>query len=107
MLQGANLSWVQQYAIEMLMALDQKQKSDDFYDTLRAMIVGSHPHKIYDIFKEWKKPDEDEPAQDTEEETPVSLPSSEAEHRAIEDLMRELRTGVVTAEQIDKSGGWI
>jgi predicted lipoprotein len=105
MLQGANLSWVQTYALEILMALDSKQKADDFYDNLRALIVGSHPHKVYDIFKEWKKPDEEpqQPAPDS-----VSVPVSEDEHHAIEDLMRELRTGVVTAEEIDhQEGGWL
>lgn len=53
LLQGAYLSQVQEWAVEMLIIMDNITKAKDFADSMRARLVAAHPSSVRSIFPEW------------------------------------------------------
>jgi hypothetical protein len=106
-LTGRSLSRVQELALEMLLLVDQRERSAAFYDDLRARMVAQDPTRISALFPEWVPPAR--LADPEEEPDPRALewavPATAEEAVELDRWVASRPGGVVTAVELD-GGNW-
>jgi hypothetical protein len=101
------------------MMLDARDRTEEFFRTLRANLVAAHPDRIRDVFPEWfedKQPEAAfagavksdgtiDPTKVDESKLTWSVPPDEATNRELERWIAEHMNGTVSAGDLDQAGG--
>lgn len=109
LLQGRDLSPLQQYALILLRFLDAKERGKARSDAVKNALIATGHTKVSDLYPEWfpQEPEEDDGAED------VTYDYSEVEWKGGTDAMSEYQrlmaqveqSSTVTITAADDSGG--
>lgn len=96
------------------MLADRRDRSQQFFDDLRARVVAAHPERMHDIFPEWRSIEELERAAygdgdpDSVDDSRIEwrVPQTAAEHAEVERWLAEHMAGTITAAALP-DGGWV
>lgn len=120
-LSGASLSEVQEFAAQVMLMVDARERSQGFFDDLRSRMVAARPERVHEIFPEWRDAAEVERAAyglDEHGEADVDrmddslvqwrVPASTAERADLDRWLAEHATGTATAAELAAPGGeWL